>query len=599
MSTRKNDLKQFLSLIEPEVASVASDEEQAEIEKLTADILSRKAKLDPKQSTISEFFTPIGSTKSPTKSLFATENLKFNIGTADKSSGGKKSKVVMGLKGKQDILSLLGIEEDTRHSDLLIPSTGVISGDPEELRATMDGQTRRFHSVKALDLLQEEMKPRPLTLILATVISYFKTRNERRSSEFGRSSALNFKLSTSSKILKPDLNVHPPVLPIESWNIFRHKQWEAAMGKFMNKWCFSAKSIWTSGDREFPVSPEPNEFAVYIERSMDDFEELTEEVISGYEFKWAMENLHRSSENQSHANVLTWIDSVIREASAKVPILLNAIDTVENMDLQGLNQARINHYKELDDYMKMLPGRAFGMEELRPNQTYRQFRARIQNIVSNLAKIGAAPRPELQKHVLIEAFCMMYGYKFLPRIQNLVYDKRFALPETAMVIEEVIKEEGLDPKFNKTLTKAQIEELRAQRVDPKEDLDQYAVPINEDPGKNTSEDPNVALQANAIKGSNGKKNNKRKSGESKTDQKPSDSRKRKADGLDGGNDAAEHLRRKAYEAFASDPEITDRQLNATADLVETVANFSLTGAKEAQKKFMRKIKKQIKGIFWK
>ena len=157
------------------------------------------------------------------------------------------------------------------------------------------------------------------------------------------------------------------------------------MEKIMNKWCFSAKSIWTSGDREFPVSPEPNEFAVYIERNMDDFGELTKEVLSGYEYKWAMENLHRSSENQSHANVLTWIDSVIREASAKVPILSNAIDTVEHMDIQGLNQARINHYKELDDYMKMLPGRAFGMEELRPNQTYRQFRARIQNIVSNLA----------------------------------------------------------------------------------------------------------------------------------------------------------------------------------------------------------------------
>jgi hypothetical protein len=38
------------------------------------------------------------------------------------------------------------------------------------------------------------------------------------------------------------------------------------------------------------------------------------------------------------------------------------------------------------------------------------------------------------------------------------------------------------------------------------------------------------------------------------------SRKRNADGLDGGNDAAEHLRGKAYEAFASDTEITDHQL---------------------------------------
>ena len=139
VSTRKKDLKEFLNLIQPEVESVASDEAQKDIEKVTAEIVSRKAKLDPKQSTISEFFTPIGSTKSPTKSLFATENLKFNIGAADKNSGGTKSKVVMGLKGKQDILSRLGIHEDTRHSDLLIPSTGVISGDPEELRATMDG----------------------------------------------------------------------------------------------------------------------------------------------------------------------------------------------------------------------------------------------------------------------------------------------------------------------------------------------------------------------------------------------------------------------------------------------------------------------------
>jgi hypothetical protein len=69
-----------------------------------------------------------------------------------------------------------------------------------------------------------------------------------------------------------------------------------------------------------------------------------------------MESQHKSRENQSHANVLTWIDSVIREASAKVPILSNAIDTVKHMDIQGLNQARINHYKELDDYMKLLPG---------------------------------------------------------------------------------------------------------------------------------------------------------------------------------------------------------------------------------------------------
>ena len=88
---------------------------------------------------------------------------------------------------------------------------------------------------------------------------------------------------------------------------------------------------------------------------------------------------------------------MLREASADVPLLSNTIEAVEFLDIACLNQARLELYKELDDYMRIDPGRAFAMEEMKLDQTFREFLARETNIVSNLAKINAQPRVELQK----------------------------------------------------------------------------------------------------------------------------------------------------------------------------------------------------------
>ena len=88
---------------------------------------------------------------------------------------------------------------------------------------------------------------------------------------------------------------------------------------------------------------------------------------------------------------------MLRAASQHVPILSNTIDEVEFLDIAGLNPARLTFYRELDDYMKMAPMRAYPAEEIKSNMTIQQFIARQVNIVSNLSKLGAQPRVETQK----------------------------------------------------------------------------------------------------------------------------------------------------------------------------------------------------------
>ena len=107
---------------------------------------------------------------------------------------------------------------------------------------------------------------------------------------------------------------------------------------------------------------------------------------------------------------------MLREASADVPLLSNTIEAVEFLDISRLNQSRLAFYKELDDSMRINLGRAFAMEEMKLDQKFREFLVRETNIVSNLAKINAQPREELQKYILAEAFCLMYGIKY--RILN-------------------------------------------------------------------------------------------------------------------------------------------------------------------------------------
>ena len=69
------------------------------------------------------------------------------------------------------------------------------------------------------------------------------------------------------------------------------------MVKFFQKHCFAATRIRQTGDRDFPISLEPNEFAVYLDKNMEEGDEFTEEYLRVKEFAWAMDNLSRSNKN--------------------------------------------------------------------------------------------------------------------------------------------------------------------------------------------------------------------------------------------------------------------------------------------------------------
>jgi hypothetical protein len=181
-ATRKKDIQEFPELIEP-TEEVVSGEELGEKE------LIHRPRLDPKQSSILDYFTPDNLfSVTPIQTMFFKNNLQFKIGSTPKES----ERLVLPIPDKETILSTMGVTEDTRHSELLVPSSGIFSGDVTELRAVMDGEAAKLHVVNPLDLLKDKMKDNATQWQLMAVISYYKTRKRNRKSKFDQRSKLTF-----------------------------------------------------------------------------------------------------------------------------------------------------------------------------------------------------------------------------------------------------------------------------------------------------------------------------------------------------------------------------------------------------------------------
>ena len=86
--------------------------------------------------------------------------------------------------------------------------------------------------------------------------------------------------------------------------------------------------------------------------------------------EWAVENIINSTANASHFNTLGWLDSMIRRAASKVPLLHNKMQSVAYYNVAKLKHSRINHDRQLTDLQKMKVGRAFPCLEINPGQTF-------------------------------------------------------------------------------------------------------------------------------------------------------------------------------------------------------------------------------------
>ena len=71
---------------------------------------------------------------------------------------------------------------------------------------------------------------------------------------------------------------------------------------------------------------------------------------------------------------------------------------------------------------------------------------------------------------------MLYGYKYLPRLQTMVYDKSHDFASVEWEIQELVRTEGIDPNFTKVLTPEELEKAKKFKTDPFADIERFAVP---------------------------------------------------------------------------------------------------------------------------
>ena len=62
--------------------------------------------------------------------------------------------------------------------------------------------------------------------------------------------------------------------------------------------------------------------------------------------EWAVENIINTTANASHFNTLGWLDSMIRRAANKVPLLHNKLQSVPYYNVAKLKLSIINHYRK-------------------------------------------------------------------------------------------------------------------------------------------------------------------------------------------------------------------------------------------------------------
>ena len=364
--TREDQVKEIRGMFSPAspYSSSGSEEERSQISRKSAKEYERIT------SAATTYFQTTPVSRKRKFDILTGTPATFQIGSTE------KSRLPKCISSKADMLTLMGVEDNYRSKELHFRE----EDDPADIQlAAMSGRevTPKYLRVSAEEFLKDSVDPQPINWLLGIICSYYQVRNVDSARPGIKVKKLCTKLSNSTKINRPDTDVVPPKLPTESSMVFEFHKWQEDFIQHMYKHCFAAWSLWQSEDVKFPVSPTPEEFALYLENRgfiTDDIKYDTE-FMELREFEWSMDNLDRSSENKQHSLVLTWLDAQLREAAKEVPILYNILKRVPKSDIKGINKEFIKFYKELDNFMKMSPGGAFPLLEVKPGQTLRQFLA--------------------------------------------------------------------------------------------------------------------------------------------------------------------------------------------------------------------------------
>ena len=125
-----------------------------------------------------------------------------------------------------------------------------------------------------------------------------------------------------------------------------HRQMECLAGMVQR----SLLSIWLEGKVTYPISPTPEDLAIYMEDKgyVQDRSQFSPSELLGFLNEWVKDNLTESTQNCNTYFYEHWCDTQLRKACSKVKILVGQIQAKPVLEIGAIKRSITNFYRELD-----------------------------------------------------------------------------------------------------------------------------------------------------------------------------------------------------------------------------------------------------------
>jgi hypothetical protein len=136
-----------------------------------------------------------------------------------------------------------------------------------------------------------------------------------------------------------------------------------------------AWQIWLQGKVTYPISPTPEESAIYMEVKgyVPDRNQFSPSEFLGFLNEWVKDNLTKSTQSCNTYFYAHWCVTQLRKAYSKEKILVGQIQAIPVLPIRAIKRSITNFYRELDVFKLNENTRAFTILQIKPGQTLREF----------------------------------------------------------------------------------------------------------------------------------------------------------------------------------------------------------------------------------
>ena len=282
----------------------------------------------------------------------------------------------------------------------------------------------------------------PLAWLLALLVSFF--------SEYFKGH-YDTKLSIGGTVQKPSPDAIPKDLPAESSDIDRWNAWQEWFRSHCYQYCPQAWQIWLEGKVTFPISPTPEDLAIYMEDKgyVQGRSQFSPSELLGFLNEWVKDNLTKSTQNCNTYFYAHWCDTQLRKACSKVKILVGQVQAIPVLDIGAIKRSFTNFYRELDVFKLHEYTRAFKILQIKSGQTLREFLDVLVKILTSLGRLGCKISNEEQKWVYFNSAKLVYEGKLYQTMKTLLKNPLITLARSVVIIESKLQNKGIDPDFSR------------------------------------------------------------------------------------------------------------------------------------------------------